>query len=83
MVTLPADEAIHVTRVLRLTRGDRDVVFNGRGQAFDAIVQSSGKGSVEVVVGAACDAAPEARVAVTLVQSVLKATRWTTSSAMR
>jgi 16S rRNA (uracil1498-N3)-methyltransferase len=72
VVTLPPDEAVHLTRVLRLARGDRVSVFNGRGQAFDAIVQSSGKGTVEVVVGAACDAAPEARVAVTLVQSILK-----------
>jgi 16S rRNA (uracil1498-N3)-methyltransferase len=72
VVALPADEAVHLTRVLRLARGDRVVIFNGRGQAFDAIVQSSGKGGVQVVVGAACDAAPEARVAVTLVQSVLK-----------
>ena len=72
VVALPADEAVHLTRVLRLTRGDRVIVFNGHGQAFEAIVQSSGKGGVEIVVGAACDAAPEARVAVTLVQSILK-----------
>ena len=70
--SLPADEAAHLTRVLRLTRGDHIVVFNGRGQAFTAIVQSARKSGVDVVVGAACDAAPEARVAVTLVQAVLK-----------
>ena len=72
VVTLPADEAAHLMRVLRLARGDRIVIFNGRGQAFDAIVQSARKSNVEVVVGAPCPAAPEARVAITLVQAVLK-----------
>lgn len=72
VISLPPDEAAHATRVLRLTRGDHVVIFNGRGQAFTAIVQSARRNGVDVVVGAFCDAAPEARVAVTLVQSVLK-----------
>ena len=72
VITLPADEAAHLTRVLRLTRGDRIVIVNGRGQAFDAIVQSTRKNGVDVVVAAVAEAAPEAHVAVTLVQAVLK-----------
>ena len=72
VVALPADEAAHLTRVLRLTRGDRVIVFNGRGHAFEAIVQSTGKGGVDVVVGSAHEAAREARVAITLVQAILK-----------
>ena len=72
VIALPADEAAHLTRVLRLSRGDHIVVFNGRGQAFDAIVQSARKNGVDVVVGSARNAAPEPRVAVTLVQAVLK-----------
>ena len=72
VIALPADEAAHLTRVLRLTRGDHIVIFNGRGQAFDGIVQSARKNGVDVVIGAACAAAPEARVAITLVQAVLK-----------
>ncbi len=72
VVTLPADEAAHLTRVLRLTRGDRVVIFNGRGHAFEAVVQSARKNGVEVVIGAASEAAPEPRIAVTLVQAVLK-----------
>ena len=32
---LPADEAQHLTRVLRLKAGDAVRVFNGRGDEFD------------------------------------------------
>jgi 16S rRNA (uracil1498-N3)-methyltransferase len=72
LIALPDDEAEHLTRVLRLKRGDHVIVFNGRGQAFDAIVERAGKGAARVVVGAIGDAAPEPRVAITLVQAVLK-----------
>ena len=72
VVALPADEAVHLTRVLRLTRGDDVMVFNGQGFAFDATVQSVRKDGAEVLLGARCKAAPEPRVAVTLVQAVLK-----------
>ncbi len=72
VVALPDDESEHLTRVLRSKRGDRIVVFNGRGQSFDAVVQTVGKHAAQVLVGAVRDAAPEARVAITLVQAVLK-----------
>ena len=71
-VALPDDESEHLTRVLRLKRGDRIVVFNGRGLAFDATVQAAGKHAAQVLVGAARAAASEARVAITLIQAVLK-----------
>lgn len=72
VIPLPDDEAEHLTRVLRLKRGDPIVVFNGRGLAFDATVQSARKGGAEVLIGSPCAAAPEPRVAITLVQAVLK-----------
>ena len=72
VVALPDEEAEHLTRVLRVKRGDHVVVFNGRGQAFDAIVETASKGAAHIVVGAARAAAPEALVAITLVQAVLK-----------
>jgi 16S rRNA (uracil1498-N3)-methyltransferase len=72
VVALPDDEAEHLTRVLRVKRGDDVIVFNGQGLAFDATVQSVRKDGVEVLLGARCEAAPEPRVAVTLVQAVLK-----------
>jgi 16S rRNA (uracil1498-N3)-methyltransferase len=72
VVALPNEEAEHLTRVLRLKAGERVIVFNGRGQAFAAEVQSARKNAVHVRVGAATEAAPEARVRITLVQAVLK-----------
>jgi 16S rRNA (uracil1498-N3)-methyltransferase len=75
VVTLPDDEAEHLTRVLRLRRGDSIVVFNGRGLAFDATVHSARKNGADVLLGGPCAAAPEPRVAITLVQSVLKGDR--------
>ena len=72
LIALPEDEAEHLTRVLRLKRGDQVIVFNGRGQAFDAVVENAGKGSARVVLVDMCDAAPESRVAITLIQAVLK-----------
>jgi 16S rRNA (uracil1498-N3)-methyltransferase len=72
IVSLPAEEAEHLTRVLRLKRGDPIVVFNGRGLVFDATVQSSRKSGAEVLIGDPGAAAAEPRVAITLVQAVLK-----------
>lgn len=72
LISLPDEEAEHLARVLRLKRGEQVIVFNGRGQAFDAVVEHAGKGSARVVLGEICAAAPESRVAITLVQAVLK-----------
>lgn len=72
-VALPADEAQHLTRVLRLGVGASIRVFDGRGHEFDAVVSRAGKAEVTVDVGEPRDPrAQEARVAVTLVQAVLK-----------
>ncbi|HVZ20588.1 MAG TPA: 16S rRNA (uracil(1498)-N(3))-methyltransferase [Vicinamibacterales bacterium] len=72
LVPLPSDEAQHLSRVLRLQRGDRVRVFNGAGAEFEAIVEEVSRQQAAVRVGAAVTAAPEARVSVTLVQAVLK-----------
>ena len=72
LVTLPDEEAQHLTRVLRLGRGDLVRVFNGTGAEFNAAIDQVSRGSVHVTIGAAVVSAPEPRVAVTLVQAVLK-----------
>lgn len=72
VVALPDDEAAHLTRVLRLKHGDDVIVFNGRGQAFEATVESARKNSAHVLLGATYESAPEPGVAITLVQAVLK-----------
>ena len=72
IVALPDDEAAHLTRVLRLRRGDAVIVFNGRGQAFEATVEIARKDSAQVLLVATHEPAPEPSVAITLVQAVLK-----------
>ena len=72
VITLPDDEAEHLTRVLRLKVGDALRVFNGRGREFEATVDHAGKGAVHVRLGSVAVAAPEPRVAITLAQAVLK-----------
>jgi 16S rRNA (uracil1498-N3)-methyltransferase len=72
LVALPGDEAEHLTRVLRLKAGDALRVFNGHGREFDATVEQAGRDGVRVRLGDFAAAAPEARVAITLAQAVLK-----------
>jgi 16S rRNA (uracil1498-N3)-methyltransferase len=72
LVPLPGDEAQHLSRVLRLRRGDRVRVFNGAGAEFDATIEDVSRHDARVRIGAAADAAPEPRIAITLVQAVLK-----------
>jgi 16S rRNA (uracil1498-N3)-methyltransferase len=72
VITLPDDEAEHLTRVLRLQAGDALRVFNGRGREFEATVEHAGKRGVQVRLGSVAAAAPEPRVAITLAQAVLK-----------
>jgi 16S rRNA (uracil1498-N3)-methyltransferase len=71
VVELPAGEAAHLARVLRLGTGDRVVVFDGRGRQFAATVETV-KPAVRVRLAEAVAAAPEPRVRLTLVQAVLK-----------
>jgi 16S rRNA (uracil1498-N3)-methyltransferase len=72
VISLPEEEAAHLTRVLRLRAGAPVRIFNGRGAEFDGFVQAITKGRVHVRLGAFRDAAPEPRVAVTLAQAALK-----------
>jgi 16S rRNA (uracil1498-N3)-methyltransferase len=71
-ILLPVDEAEHLTRVLRLSSGDRIRVFNGRGAEFEAVVDAADRNGVRLTIGAPCTPAPEPRVAITLAQAVLK-----------
>lgn len=72
-VDLPKDEAEHLTRVLRLGVDDRVAVFDGRGHEFLARVTAAQRTSVRVQILSRVDPAPEAAVALTLAQAVLKA----------
>jgi 16S rRNA (uracil1498-N3)-methyltransferase len=69
---LPADEAQHLARVLRLRAGDEIAVFDGAGQEALARIVSVASRRVSVRVVEQRVSAPEARVAVTLAQALLK-----------
>lgn len=71
-IQLPDDEAEHLARVLRLTAGAEVEIFDGRGGVWRAEVLEAGKRTVQVRAGARAIAAPETRIPITLVPSVLK-----------
>src|SRR5690349_22851009 len=69
-VTLPKDEAEHLTRVLRLGVGDMVSVFDGRGHEFSARVIAADRRDARVQLMARVEAAAEPLVALTLAQAV-------------
>ena len=71
-IDLPADEAQHLVRVLRLGVGDEVEVFDGRGRAWRAEVVQADKRSVAVRPIDVVQAAPELAVDLTLSIAVLK-----------
>lgn len=72
VIELPAEEAEHLTRVLRLTTGAEIRVFNGRGLEFDAIVGTTTRSSVQARLVAARTPSAERDVGITLAQAALK-----------
>ena len=72
VVDLPADEARHVSRVLRLGPGDEVAVFDGRGVEFRAIIESAVRDRVSVRLVAPLMSAPLPAVQILLVQAILK-----------
>jgi len=75
-IPLPADEAVHLTRVLRLGAGAEIAIFDGNGREFVATVEAAVRDRVVVRPGRRVDPAPEPRVRLTLVQAVLKADKF-------
>jgi 16S rRNA (uracil1498-N3)-methyltransferase len=71
-LTLPVDEARHLTRVLRLGVGARVVVFDGRGHEFVAIVSSASRDRVVVRLEEAMARAAQPRTFITIAQAILK-----------
>ncbi len=71
-VTLPREEAEHLTRVLRLVVGDTVSVFDGRGQEFLARIASAMRRDVRLQLVSRVEPAVEPGVALTLAQAVLK-----------
>jgi 16S rRNA (uracil1498-N3)-methyltransferase len=71
-VTLPKDEAEHLTRVLRLGVGDTVSVFDGRGREFLGRVIGAARREARVQILSRVEALAEPVVALTLAQAVLK-----------
>ena len=69
---LPPDEARHLTRVMRLGKGDDVAIFDGRGHEFRARVVEVARERVRLALVEAMVPAPEAHIPVTLVQAILK-----------
>lgn len=69
------EAANHILRVLRLGVGDRVGLFDGEGGEYAGIIESVGKGEVEVALGARCEARTESPLQLTLVQGVSRGER--------
>jgi len=71
-VTLPKDEAEHLTRVLRMGVGDTVSVFDGRGHEFSARVIAADRRDARVQLMARVEPAAEPSVSLTLAQAIIK-----------
>jgi 16S rRNA (uracil1498-N3)-methyltransferase len=69
---LPAGEAHHLGRVLRLGAGAEIRVFDGRGGEYRAQVTSAAREAMRIRLLERVDSAPMPRVSLTVVQSILK-----------
>ena len=69
---LDADEARHMSQVLRLAPGDEVVVFDGAGREFRARIERIARGGADLRVMSELDPAAEPAVRLTLAQAALK-----------
>jgi 16S rRNA (uracil1498-N3)-methyltransferase len=72
VVTLPADEARHLTRVLRMKAGDELTVFDGRGAEFRAVVDVAVRETVAVRLVESVPPPAPLPFEITVVQAILK-----------
>ena len=73
--TIEGDAANHITRVLRLERGNPLTLFDGRGGEHAAHIEEFRKGAVIVAVGERAAADRESRLSLTLAQGVSRGER--------
>ncbi|HXG56422.1 MAG TPA: RsmE family RNA methyltransferase [Vicinamibacterales bacterium] len=71
-VTLPVDEARHLTRVLRLSAGDVVEVFDGRGSVCRAVIEAAVRDTALLRLMEALPPVAPPPVRLVLVQAVLK-----------
>ena len=74
-IVLPADEAHHLTHVLRLRVGSDVAIFDGAGHEWTGRVASIGRREVRIDLGEAVSPVAEPSVRITLAMAVLKGDR--------
>ena len=72
LCTIRGSEAKHMTRVLRMSRGDRFILMDGKGARFRAIIESAGRGEVLITLEKPLPQPPPSPVEITLCQALLK-----------
>jgi 16S rRNA (uracil1498-N3)-methyltransferase len=65
-------EAKHITRVLRMTKGDRFILINGAGERYEAVIESAGHKEVLASIARTLPHPPPSPIEITLCQSILK-----------
>ena len=70
---LTAEESRHLSRVLRMRAGEEVALFDGRGREYRAVVVEPRSARARVRLVEQLETVAEPRVAITLVQGVLKA----------
>lgn len=71
-VALDADEAHHLTRVLRLGEGAQVFVFNGEGDEWEAEIARAGKQAADLTLLRRLDNRVESNLRLTLAQALIK-----------
>lgn len=74
-VTLPAEVAHYLSRVLRVAVGQHVVLFNGDGSDYAAEIEGFGRNEVSVLVRSRLPACAESPLQITLVQAVSRGER--------
>jgi 16S rRNA (uracil1498-N3)-methyltransferase len=69
---ISGSEARHISKILRMGRGDRLVLFDAKGIRFQAVIRSVGPQNVRVVIEKSLPKSPPAVVEITLCQSLLR-----------
>jgi 16S rRNA (uracil1498-N3)-methyltransferase len=72
VLALPAAQAAHLVRVLRLGAGDALVLFNGRGGEFAATIESAQRDRVQARIGAHLPIDRESALSTTLLQGIAR-----------
>ena len=72
LFTITGTEAKHITRVLRMGRGDRFILMDGKGTRFQAVIESAGRREVLVALEKPLAQPAPSPIEITLCQALLK-----------